>query len=496
MTVRTRFAPSPTGFLHIGGVRTALFNWLLARHAGGQFILRIDDTDQQRHVEDAVRRILDGFRWIGIDWDEGPEVGGPVGPYYQSERTESYRRAAATLLASGHVYRDYSTDAERSADKAAADKQKRAYRFRRKPISDELAAQYEAEARPYALRFQVPAGRKLVLHDLIKGDVESSSDEIGDFVIVRPDGTPLYNFASVVDDVEMKITHVVRADEHLTNTFPQLLVFEALGASLPAFAHIPFVSEPGSKAKLSKRKHAEYEKQGLLVYLHQYVEKGYLPDALVNYLSRLGWSYDASQEIFTRAELIEKFSLDRVNSSPASADPDKLFWLQGEWMKILPLAEKVTGVLPYLTRESLVSEPLTDLARARIETVIVALGDRLKVFSDILKLGRFFFTEDLVFDPDAVKKRLRKEGIPAMLRDLDTLIGETDPFTVEALEKSIHDFAEKRGAKMGDVVNALRVAVTGQAVGPGLYDCLFILGRDSCRERIAKALAMLTETTS
>ena len=286
MSIRTRFAPSPTGFLHIGGVRTALFNWLLARHHGGQFILRIDDTDQERHVEDAVKRILDGFRWIGIDWDEGPEVGGPFGPYYQSQRADSYRRAAERLVASGHVYRDYSTDSERAAEKARG--RARQARLSISPQADsptQEAAQFEAEGRPFALRFEVPPGRTLVLHDLIKGDVEFATDEIGDFVIVRPDGTPLYNFASVVDDVAMQITHVVRADEHLSNTFPQLLVFEALGATLPAFAHVPYVAEPGSKAKMSKRKIAEYEKLGILVYLHQYIEKGYLPEALLNYLA-------------------------------------------------------------------------------------------------------------------------------------------------------------------------------------------------------------------
>ena len=230
-------------------------------------------------------------------------------------------------------------------------------------------------------------------------------------MIVRPDGSPLYNFASVVDDVEMQITHVVRADEHLSNTFPQLLVFEALGAELPQFAHVPYVAEPGSKAKMSKRKLAEYEKLGILVYLHQYIEKGYLPDALVNYLARLGWSYDASQEIFARHELIEKFTLEKVNSSPASHDQDKLFWIEGEWMKTLPLEQKVAGVLPFLKSEGLVAEPLAPDDRARIEAVIVALGDRLKVFSDILKLGRFFFTEQLTYEPDAVKKRLRKDGV-------------------------------------------------------------------------------------
>jgi glutamyl-tRNA synthetase len=492
--IRTRFAPSPTGFLHIGGVRTALFNWLLARHHGGQFVLRIDDTDQQRHVEDAVRRILDGFRWIGIDWDEGPEVGGAFGPYYQSERSAIYRAAAEKLVASGHVYRDYSTDQERAAEKAAADREKRAYRFRRHPLTDQEAARLEAAGRPYALRFQVPLGRALVLHDQIKGDVEFATEEIGDFVIVRPDGTPLYNFASAVDDIAMRITHVVRAEEHLSNTFPQLLVFEALGADLPAFAHIPYVAEPGSRAKMSKRKLAEYEKQGVLVYLHNYIEKGYLPEALLNYLARLGWSYDGTQEIFARDELIEKFTLERVNSSPASHDQDKLFWIEGEWMKTLPAERKAEGVIPFLVREGLVADPPSEEERARVGRVIEALGDRLKVFSDIVKLGRFFFTKELVHDPDGVKKRLRKEGVAAMLVELEQVLASAEPYDLETLERAVHEYAERSGRKMGDVVNPLRVAVTGQGVGPGLYDCLVILGRETCRAHIRQTLEMLQQT--
>jgi glutamyl-tRNA synthetase len=491
MTVRTRFAPSPTGFLHIGGVRTALFNWLLARHFGGQFLLRIDDTDQERHVEDAVNRILDGFRWIGIDWDEGPDVDGPHGPYFQSQRSAKYQAAARRLIESGQVYRDYSTEADRAAEKAAAERAKRAYRFRRPQIAPEQLARYDGAGLPYALRFQVPLGRTLVVHDLIKGDVTFSTDEIGDFVIVRPDGSPLYNLASVVDDVAMGITHVVRAEEHLSNTFPQLLIFEALGSALPAFAHVPYVAEPGSKAKMSKRKIPQYEDQGVLVYLHQYIERGYLPDALLNYLARLGWSYDAAQEIFTRAELIEKFSLERVTSSPASHDQDKLFWIEGEWMKRLPLEHKVAGVLPFLKGEGLIHEPLTDTDRARIEAVILALGDRLKVFSDILKLGRFFFADELVYDLDAVKKRLRKESVPAMLVELDEVLAEVEPFDVATLESVVHEYAERSGRKMGDVVNTLRVATTGQGVGPGLYDCLYILGRETCRARIAQTIEML-----
>lgn len=493
MSIRTRFAPSPTGFLHIGGVRTALFNWLLARHHGGQFILRIDDTDQERHVEDAVERILDGFRWIGIDWDEGPEKDGPYGPYFQSQRSDMYRRAAEKLVASGHVYRDYSTDAERAAEKAAADRAKRAYRFRRKPESAEAIARHQAAGDSFALRFQVPLGRKLVLRDLIKGDVEFATDEIGDFVLVRPDGTPLYNFASAVDDIEMKITHVVRADEHLSNTFPQLLVWEALGAPLPAFAHIPYVAETGSRAKMSKRKLAEYEKLGILVYLHQYVERGYLPEALLNYLARLGWSYDSTSEIFSRDELIEKFTLDRVNSSPASHDQDKLFWIEGEWMKKLPLERKIEGVLPFLKNAGLISEPVSPDVRSRVESVVIALGDRLKVFSDILKLGRFFFTDALEYDPDAVKKRLRKDGVGIMLTELRQLLGKAAPFDPPTLEKEVHDYAERTGRKMGDVVNPLRVAVTGQGVGPGLYDCLAILGNAKCQSRIEQTAKMLEQ---
>jgi glutamyl-tRNA synthetase len=487
MSVRTRFAPSPTGFLHIGGVRTALFNWLLARHFGGQFILRIDDTDQERHVEEAVALILDGFRWMGMDWDEGPEAGGEFSPYFQSERTEHYRRAADALVASGNVYRDYSTEAERAADREAAEKARRAYRFRRKPISDDDRARFEAEGRPYALRFEVPMGRTVAVHDLIKGPVEQKSEEISDFVIVRPDGSPLYNFATVVDDAAMKITHVVRAEEHLTNTYTQILIFEALGYTLPAFAHVPYVAEPGSRKKLSKRFGA--------VGLDEYITKGYLPEAMMNYLARLGWSLDASQEVFSRADLIEKFTLERVNSSPASHDPDKLFWLEGEWMKAAPLQKKVAGVIPFLAREGLVSEPVSDAVRGRIEAVVLALGDRLKVFSDILQLGRYFFTETITFDPDAVKKRLTKVFVPQMLQELDAELAGVEPFDVSALERAIHDYAERTGRKMGDVVNALRVATTGQGVGPGLYDCLAILGRETCRTRIARALEMLSAGT-
>ena len=337
MTVRTRFAPSPTGFLHIGGVRTALFSWLLARRHGGQFVLRIDDTDQQRHVEDAVRLILDGFRWMGMDWDEGPEEGRAARPLFPGPtRRPVHGGGRSPRSPPGHAYRDYSTPAERDSAKAAAEKSKVAYRFRGVRPTPEQIAQYDAEGRTFALRFQVPLGRTIVLQDLIKGPVEQKTEEVGDFVIVRPDGSPLYNFASVVDDADMQITHIVRAEEHLANTFPQLLVFEALGYPLPQFAHVPYVAAPGSKKKLSKRDGA--------VGLQEYMGLGYLPEAMMNYLARLGWSYDASSEIFSsrRADR-EVLARPRELARPASHDSDKLFWLQGEWMKTLSTEAKVAG---------------------------------------------------------------------------------------------------------------------------------------------------------
>jgi glutamyl-tRNA synthetase len=434
MTVRTRFAPSPTGFLHIGGVRTALFNWLLARRHGGQFLLRIDDTDQQRHVEAAVALILEGFRWMGMDWDEGPEVGGPYGPYFQSQRQDRYRAAVDRLVADGRVYRDYSTEAERAADRAAVEAAKRAYRFRRPEYSASQLATFEAEGRPFALRFAVPPGRTIAVDDLIKGRVEQKSDDLGDFVVVRPDGMPLYNFASAVDDAEMAITHVVRAEEHLSNTFAQVLVLEALGHPLPQIAHVPYVAAPGSKKKLSKRDGA--------VGLHEFINLGYLPDAMMNYLARLGWSYDASSELFTRAELIEKFSLDRVNSSPASHDPDKLFWIQGEWMKAVSTAEKVRSTNPYVEHAAefrawnaartspegapqgylpFLRPPLPEVPperAGRLAAVIEALGDRLKTYSDIVKLGAYFSGDAIGDRPGAPRGgRAARVGRPVRRGD-------------------------------------------------------------------------------
>jgi glutamyl-tRNA synthetase len=507
MTIRTRFAPSPTGYLHIGGVRTALFNWLLTRRHGGTYVLRIEDTDTERNKPEALQPILDGFRWLGIPWDEGPEVGGPYAPYFQSQRFDTYREAAMTLLASGHAYPDYMTRDELDAERKAAEAAKKPYVHRgphRETPAEENVRRFNAQ--PTALRLKVPTGRTVVIEDVIRGRVEVQCDTISDPVILRADGRPLYNFAVVVDDVAMKITHVVRAAEHLSNTPVQVLVYEALGYPMPTFAHVPVVNEPASKKKLSKRDMKKFVTAEVRAKLRAvgytdeqidsrddlnpatvafYRELGYLPAAIVNYLARLGWSLDDKAEKISLADLIANFSLERVSSAPASFDPDKLYWLAGEYMKELPLEEKVAGCEPYLARAGLTAD------RETLTRVVAAAGDRLKLFSDILTYGRPFFADAVAYEPKAVEKRLKKAGAADLLRDFAGVLAAAEPFDPPTLDKALHEFCAARQLKAGDLVHPVRVAVTGTEVGVGLFDTLAILGRDRVADRIRSALALV-----
>jgi len=512
-TVRTRFAPSPTGYMHIGGMRTALFNWLWARHCGGQFVLRIDDTDQARNQESALGPILKAFKWLGLNWDEGPEVGGPYGPYYQSQRGELYQAAVQKLLDSGLAYKDFATPEEVQADRAAADKEKRPYiNIRRSlELSDKQRAQMEAEGKPWVVRFLVPRGRMVILEDLIRGHVEWDTSLLVDPVIQRNNGTPLYNFATVVDDAAMKITHVIRAEEHLSNTPIQLLIHEALGNELPEFAHVPYVAAPGSKEKLSKRKIDQYRKNpqfkrmferadeifpriGLEgsaaldpVMVEYYERIGYLPAGVLNALGRLGWSLDDHTEVMSLQTMIENFTLDRVGKASAGLDPDKLYNFQGEWMKELPLEEKLQGCLPFLKAAKLIPEEPTDETVDLVRKVISALGDRLKIFSDILDAD-YFFRDDFSYDEKMFQKRVRKEEIPALLTEFAERVRSLEPFSVESLETALMGFATEKGVSAGDLIHALRLSTTGSPVGPGVYDCLVLLGKEKSLERIAAAL--------
>jgi glutamyl-tRNA synthetase len=512
MSIRTRFAPSPTGYLHIGGVRTALFNWLLTRRLGGKFVLRIEDTDTERNKPEALQPILDGFRWLGIDWDEGPAIGGPFAPYFQSQRGESYTAAAMKLLEGGHAYPDYTSKEEMEAQRKAAESAKQSYIHRGAnrdtPAQENLSS---FRARPTPLRLKVPPGKTVVIDDIIRGRVEVQTDTISDPVIVRADGRPLYNFAVVVDDVAMQITHVIRAAEHLSNTPIQMLLYEALGYPQPTFAHVPVVNEPGSKKKLSKRDMKKFVTAEIRAKLRAigytdeqiesrddlnpatvayYKELGYLPAAIVNYLGRLGWSLDDKSEFIPIQDMISNFTLERVQSAPASFDAVKLDWLAGEYMKQLPLEQKVEGCAPFTFRAGLIKEPMSAADRNRLTQVVAACGDRIKVFSDILTHAPTFFRADPVYEPKAVEKRLKKAGAVELLRNFAEVLTTVEPFDAPTLERTLQEFCASRSMKPAELVHPLRVAVTGVEVGIGLFETLAILGREEVSRRIQVAIGL------
>jgi glutamyl-tRNA synthetase len=519
MTVRTRFAPSPTGYLHIGGVRTALFNWLFAKGQGGQFILRIDDTDAQRNVDEALAPILHGLKWVGLNWDEGPEVGGPFGPYYQSQRLDKYQAAVRQLLAVGAAYRDYARTEELQAERDEAQRGGRPFVYSRRwrAETEEDAKRFESQGRQGVVRLLMPREGQFVLQDLIRGEVRIDWASEQDHVIQRADGTCLYHLATVVDDHDMRISHVVRAEEHLANTARQVYMFERLGYELPRFAHLPYVAEPGSKTKLSKRKLDKYLKNRDFAHLMEhgqsiarrmglavsaetfnpvivdfYEQVGYLPEALLNYLLLLGWSLDDKTEEFTRDEMLQHFSLERVNRAPASFDCEKLIAFQTRAMQQLPMKQRVAKVVPFLQRAKLVADPPPCDTAPYVTRILEAAGDRVKVAGDILDFDDFFVADDrLQFDEAALDKRLRK---PATARGLlvkyrSSLVG-VEPFETQQLEAATHAFIEANCIKIGDIVHAVRVAITGKAVGFGLFDTLAILGRDRCLARIDRALEL------
>lgn len=513
MTVRTRFAPSPTGYMHIGGMRTALFNWLYARRHGGQFILRIDDTDEKRHNEAALAPILQSFRWLGLDWDEGPEVGGDFGPYFQSQRTELYQAAADRLLAEGKAYRCFDT-----TEQVQADKQRARDEGAPPPESRRSLELTEAEIQerldrgdPWVLRFLVPRDRTIAIEDEIRGHVEWDSNLMFDPNIMRSNGAPLYNFATVVDDAQLKITHVIRAEEHLSNTAIQALLFEALGEDVPTFAHIPFVMAPGTKKKISKRDIEKYRKSPDFKVLFQisdrvlnriglddqalnpvmvefYEQTGFLPAGLLNSLARTGWSFDETTEFMSLDFLIEHFSLDRVVKGSAAFDPEKLMSYQAHWMTDLTPEGRAGGCLWYLQRAGLMPEESTEAAAARVQSVVDALGDRIKVFSDILTFD-YFFRDEVEYSEKDFRKRVAKQGVSELLTGFRTVLAGVDEWTVETLESELQAFVEAQGVGAGLLIHALRISTTGSPTGPGVYDCLVLVGRDKTLERIDAAVA-------
>jgi glutamyl-tRNA synthetase len=473
--VRTRFAPSPTGYLHIGGVRTALYSWLFAKKHGGKFVLRIEDTDKERNTPEAVAAIFDGMRWAGLDWDEGPDVGGPFGPYRQTERLDLYRTFADKLLASGHAYRCYATAADKDAARAefvARGGKAEGFTFE-SPWRDRTDGD---PSQPHVLRFRTPKLGGTGWTDLVRGPIEIPNREVQDFVLLRGDGIPLYNFACVVDDLSMRISHVVRGEEHIINTAPQILMYRALGAEPPLFAHCPVILAQNGQ-KLSKR-HAA-------VSVSEYREQGYLPDAMLNYLVRLGWSH-GDQEIFTRAELIEKFGFDHVGAGGAKYDLKKLAAVQGEHVRLLPAARIAQLALPFVhARAGLEGVQADD---PRLVPAFESVRVRASTLADAAERVDFYFREP-VFD-DAARKKFLTPAVAPHLAGLAEVVASTESFSAPELEQRTDAWLAANGLAMKDVAQAARVALTGRSAAPGLFEIMLVLGRDESVRRVRHGQAL------
>ncbi len=468
MSVRTRFPPSPTGALHIGSVRTALFNYLFARHHGGAFVLRIEDTDRERSTPESTATILDGLQWLRLEWDEGP--------FFQTQRTELYRAYADRLMATGRAYRCWCTpdelEARRTTAIAAGGRAgyDRTCRERSAPPASRTS---------YVVRYKAPVDGETVVDDLVKGRVVFQNAELDDFVILRSDGTAVYNFCVVVDDVDMRISHVIRGDDHLTNTPRQVLLYQALDAPMPRFAHIPMILGP-DKTKLSKRHGA--------ASVLEYREQGFLPDALVNYLARLGWSH-GDQELFTRRQLVESFSLENVGSSPAIFNPEKLAWVNFQYLKETPPDALARLATPFFAAAGLtVPRDVAWLGRA-----LVTLRERAKTLVELVEAARFYVSDDVEMTPKAAA--LLRPDVAPILDDLLQRLEHLPAWDAARLEVVFQDTVATHGIGLGKLAQPVRAAVTGSTASPGIYDVLDVLGRERSLARLRHARARITSVS-
>ena len=486
--IRVRFAPSPTGYLHVGGARTALFNWLFARRLGGVFILRIEDTDTERSSDEMVDGILDGLRWLGLDWDEGPKIGGPHGPYVQSERIDRHRAMADALVAQGSAYYCYCTPEELKARRDAGEAASGGWVYDRTCLAlskDELATR-ERAGRPRAIRFKVPAGATR-FDDLVHGPIEFDAAHIEDFVIVRSDGHPTYQLSVVSDDVEMKITHVVRGDDHISNTPKQILLYHAVGAVVPRFAHVPLILGPDKK-RLSKRHGA--------TSVMEYARQGIVPEAMFNFLSLLGWSPGGNQEVFTRDELIAAFALDGISGGNAVFNPEKLEWFNQQHIVRLAPEELGRRIKPSLERAGLWNDEYLGDRHAWFFAVLELLKPRAKRLDDFAAQGRFLFADAVELDEAAVEQHLRLPGLDGHLAALDARFGALETFDPVSIEAALRATADARRVKAATLIHAVRVAVTGRRVSPGLFEVLALLGRDRVHARLKGAADVLSAPPS
>lgn len=465
MSVRTRFAPSPTGVLHIGGARTAIFNWLFARHYGGKFILRIEDTDRTRSTEESISEILDAMKWLGLNWDEGV--------FRQSDRLSIYQEYAKKLLASGKAYRCYCTPEELEKRRKEAEKQGKVYRY--EGTCRDLKS--HSSDKPFAIRLATPEVGNIEVEDLIRGTISFDAKEIDDFIIQKTDGFPTYNFAVVIDDATMDITHVMRGDDHIANTPKQVLIYKALSQETPKFAHVSMI-HGSDKTRLSKRHGA--------TSVIAYREMGYLPEALVNYLARLGWSY-GDQEIFSEEELIEKFTLENVGKSAAVFNPEKLLWLNGWYIRNRHAEEIAELIIPFLQKKGF--QVALD---ERLIKIMNILRERAKTLVELADSADYFFIEEVEYEEAARKKFLTLETLPIFETLIDELSSLTD-FTVPELQRIFGEITEKRGIKLVQIAQPTRVALTGGTVSPGIFDVMEILGKDKVIERLKRAVSHINK---
>jgi glutamyl-tRNA synthetase len=480
-SVRVRFAPSPTGYLHIGGARTALFNWLYARRHGGTFILRIEDTDIERSSADMTTGILDSLHWLGLDWDEGPEIGGPHAPYLQSERLPKYTGAAARLVAAGHAYYCYCRPDELKAKREAEEAAGGAWMYDRTclALTREDVAERETAGTPRATRFLVPPG-ETTFDDAVRGRITVSHDHVEDFVIVRSDGHPTYQLSVVVDDVDMKVTEVVRGDDHISNTPKQVLLYGALGAGVPRFAHVPLILGPDKK-RLSKRHGA--------TSVGEYEAQGYLAEAMVNFLALLGWSPGSGdREVFTRDELVAIFALEGISGGNAVFNQDKLDWFGQQHMLRLPAREILRRLKSRLEDVGMWQAAFDDERREWIDAVIDLLKPRARRLGDFLPQLRPFLDDRVELDSTAVEKHLSAPGVREHLEALGERFAGLGSFDRQSLEACLREVAETRGIKAGVLIHAARVAVTGQAVSPGVFEVLELVGRERVLARLSAAV--------
>lgn len=487
-SVRVRFAPSPTGPFHIGGARTALFNWLFARRHGGAFILRIEDTDQKRYEPDALTDLLDGLRWLGLDWDEGPEVGGDFGPYFQTQRVDLYRHWAEWLVENDHAYRCYCSPTrlaqmrQEQRVQGALQGYDRHCRF----LSAAVRSEHEAAGDSYVVRLAMPMEGSTSFVDLIRGPITVDNRTQDDLILLKSDGLPTYHLANVVDDHFMQISHIMRADEWIPTAPRHVRLYKALNWEMPPIAHLPIILDPTGKGKISKRR-KQIGDQVYYVLVREFKEAGYLPETMLNFLARIGWGMDAETEVFDPEEAIARFDVTAVNPGPASPPYSKLDWLNGVYMRQMPVDELARRIYPVLQSAGLEVEPET------VKAVTPLVQERIKTLNDAIELTDFFFKDGITYEPQALigKKMGANASLAALQRVYATLADLN--FDAETLETALRALADELGLKAGQLFGIIRVATTGKTVAPPLFGTLAILGRERTLARVNLAEEKLNE---